>query len=157
MKIKQFEGREPRLRLEAYFAGRSKAWGLFHDRFGTLRRQFEVDIQGSWDGSTLTMVEDFRYDDGEEEQRTWRIEPVGPNGYRGSAGGVIGQAEGEAYGNIMNWRYRFALPVGRQVWTVGFDDWFFLMGDDVLINKATVRKLGVRLGEATIVFRKFEG
>jgi len=154
MKTEAFAGRDPVLRLEDYFQGRSKAWGIFQDRFGTLRRQFEVDIQGTWDGRELTLVEDFQYDDGETEQRTWRITPVGAHGYKGSAGGVIGEAEGTAHGNVMTWRYRFALQVGKQVWNVSFEDWFFLMGDGVLINKATVRKFGLRLGEATIVFHR---
>lgn len=154
MKTRAYAGREPRLRLEEYFNGKTKAWGVFQDRFGTLRRQFEVEIEGTWDGQTLTMVEDFRYDDGETEQRIWRIQPVGAHGYQGSAGGVIGQAEGTAHGNVMTWRYLFGLPVGKQVWTVRFEDWFFLMGDGVLINRATVRKLGLRLGEATIAFRR---
>ena len=92
MKLSDFEGTTPTLRLEDYFAGESKAWGVFEDRFGTLKRQFTVDIFGDWDGERLVLTEDFIYSDGETEQRVWTIRPDGPNSYVGSAEGVIGAA-----------------------------------------------------------------
>ncbi|MDH3474506.1 MAG: DUF3833 domain-containing protein [Rhodospirillales bacterium] len=154
MKPEDFAGREPKLLIEEYFAGRTKAWGIFQDRFGQLRRQFEVEIEGTWDGKTLTLVEDFLYDDGETERRVWRIAKGGEHEYEGRAEGVIGVAEGLAYGNALNWSYRFALKVGDSTWNVTFDDWLFLQSDGVLINRAEVTKFGVKLGEVTLVFRK---
>lgn len=154
MKPEDFAGRDPALLIEEYFAGRTKAWGMFEDRFGRLRRQFEVEIDGTWDGETLTLVEDFVYDDGETEQRIWRIKKLGPHAYEGRAEGVIGVAEGMAYGNALNWRYRFALKVGDGTWNVTFDDWLFLQSDGVLLNRAEVSKFGIKLGEVTLAFRK---
>jgi Protein of unknown function (DUF3833) len=154
MKPEDFAGREPRFRIEDYFAGKTRAWGIFQDRFGTLRRQFVVDIDGRWDGETLTLVEDFVYDDGQTEQRTWRIRKTDDHGYEGKADGVIGIAKGESYGNALNWNYRFALKVGDGSWNVTFDDWMFLQDDGVMINRAEVSKFGIQLGEVTIAFRK---
>ena len=154
MKPEDFADREPRFRIEEYFAGKTRAWGIFQDRFGTLRRQFVVDIDGTWDGETLTLVEDFVYDDGETEQRVWRITKSGAHSYEGRADGVIGIAKGESYGNALNWRYDFALKVGDSLWNVHFDDWMFLQGDGVMINRASVTKFGIELGQVTIAFRK---
>jgi len=154
MKPEDFAGREPKLVLEQYFDGRSKAWGIFQDRFGQVRRQFEVEIDGRWDGQELTLVEDFLYDDGEREQRVWHIEKTGAHSYEGRADGVIGVAAGEAYGNALNWTYRFALKVGDDTWNVSFDDWLFLQSDGVLINRAEVTKFGIKIGEVTLAFRK---
>lgn len=154
MKPEDFAGREPTLLIEDYFAGRTKAWGIFEDRFGQLRRQFEVEIEGTWDGETLTLVEDFVYDDGETERRVWTITKPGEHAYEGRAEGVIGVAKGSAYGNALNWRYDFALNVGGDTWKVSFDDWMFLQSDGVLINRAEVSKFGIKLGVVTIAFRK---
>ena len=154
MKPEDFAGREPSLLIEDYFAGRTKAWGIFQDRFGRLRRQFEVDIEGTWDGETLTLVEDFLYDDGESERRVWSIIKPAPHTYQGRADGVIGVAEGRGYGNALNWTYRFALKVGDDTWNVTFDDWLFLQSDGVLINRAEVTKFGFKLGTVTLAFRK---
>jgi hypothetical protein len=154
MKPEDFAGREPTLLIEDYFAGHTMAWGIFQDRFGQVRRQFEVDIEGTWDGETLTLVEDFAYDDGETEQRIWRIKKLDEHSYEGRADDVIGVAKGRAYGNALNWTYRYALTVGDDTWKVTFDDWMFLQSDGVLINRAEVTKLGFKLGEVTLVFRK---
>ena len=156
MKPEDFAGKEPRFQIESYFAGPTKAWGLFQDRFGNLRRQFRVDIEGTWDGETLTLVEDFSYDDGEQEQRIWRIRKTGEHSYEGSADGVIGKADGRAFGNALNWRYDFALKVGDSSWTVTFDDWLFLQDDGIVINRAEVTKFGIQIGEVTLVFRKLD-
>ena len=56
MDIDKFEATSPRLVMEEYFEGKTRAWGIFEDRFGTLRRQFTVDIDGHWDGRTLTLT-----------------------------------------------------------------------------------------------------
>ena len=157
MKPEDFAGREPKLSLEEYFAGETRAHGLFVDRFGDLRRQFVVDIDGTWDGETLTLKEDFLYDDGEVQQRIWTIRKTGPHSYEGRAEDVIGPAAGKVYGNVLNWRYRLALKVGDSTWNVDFDDWMFLQADDVIINRAEVTKFGFKLGEVTIVFTKPAG
>ena len=154
MKPEDFEGRTPKLVLEEYFVGTTKAWGIFEDRFGTLRREFVVDIEGTWDGEELTLVEDFRYSDGETEQRIWRIRKNGENSYEGRADGVIDVAEGKAFGNALNWRYDFDLKIGDSSWTVHFNDWMWLQEDGVMINRAKVSKLGIEIGEATIFFRQ---
>ena len=140
--------------IEEYFAGKTRAWGFFQDRFGKLRRQFVVDIDGRWDGENLTLAEDFLYDDGQRERRTWKIRKTGAHSYEGTADGVLGSAQGRRRGNMLNWRYRFALKVGANIWTVHFDDWMFLQGDGVMINRAKVTKFGVKLGEITIAFTK---
>ena len=146
--------RAQELQIERFLAGPLKLTGLFQDRFGALRRQFEADAHGTWDGKTLTLVEDFLYDDGQREQRTWRIEKVGENRYRGSAGGVIGMAEGETRGRVFTWRYHFALPVGGKIWKVRFNDWMFLQNDEILINRAEVTRFGIRIGQLVCVFQK---
>lgn len=154
MKPQDFAGSTPALRLEDYFAGSTRAYGLFEDRFGNLRRQFVVDIDGTWDGRRLVLDERFTYSDGEKDRRVWSIEKLDEHVYRGSADDVVGEAAGLSYGNALNWRYTMDLKMGDGALRVKFDDWMFLQPDDVLINRAEVTKFGVQLGTVTIVFRK---
>ena len=152
--LESFSDADRTLRLEDYFVGQSKAYGIFEDRFGKIRRQFDVDITGTLDGNTLTLVEDFDYYDGERDTRTWTIEILGDGRYRGTANDVPGVAEGQAIGNAFNWKYKVDLKVGDDTWNVGFNDWMYLLQDDVLINRAYVTRYGIRIGEVTIAFRK---
>lgn len=154
MKPTDFKNSEPRLVLEKYFAGKTRAWGLFEDRFGKVRRQFTVEITGSWDGETLELDERFAYNDGETDRRVWRIRKTGDHHYEGRADDVIGVATGEAYGSALNWRYDMDLKVGDGSLRVHFNDWMFLQPSNVLINRARVSKFGIDIGEVTLVFLK---
>jgi len=154
MKPEDFKDRQPTFLPEEYFQGTTQAWGMFEDRFGDVRRQFSVEIVGTWEDEQLTLVEDFVYDDGETERRVWRIRKTGESTYEGEADGVVGVAKGVQSGNVMNWQYDFDLKVGDSVWRVHFDDWMLLQSDGVMLNRATVTKFGFTLGTATIAFKK---
>ena len=68
MKPQDFKESEPKLNLFDYFNGNTTAWGIFEDRFGNIRRQFQVDIEGRIQGDELILDERFHYDDGEKDQ-----------------------------------------------------------------------------------------
>lgn len=154
MKISDFERKTPILRIEDYFDGRTKAWGIFEDRFGTLRREFTVDITGVRDGGTITLTEDFQYADGETERRIWVIKRTGDGTYEGTADGVVGTASGASAGNALHWKYAFDLNVDGDIWRVAFDDWLFLQPGDVVVNRATVSRWGFTIGQVTLFFSK---
>lgn len=154
MKPADFAAATPTLVLEEYFAGHTKAWGLFEDRFGKVRRQFTVDITGTVNGDVLTLDERFVFNDGETEQRIWTIRRRGDGRYEGTAGDVIGTADGVAAGNALNWAYSMNLKVGDGTLRVAFDDWMFLQPGGVMINRARVSKWGIDIGEVTLFFAK---
>jgi len=154
MKIEDFKGTSPEFKIEEYFAGRTKAWGIFEDRFGNLKRQFTVDIEGTWDGETLTLVEDFVYADGETDQRIWKIRKTGPGRYVGTADDIEGEAVGRSEGKALTWSYDFNLKLKSGEISTRFEDWFYLQDEDVLVNRTKVTKFGIELGEATIFFHR---
>ena len=154
MTISDVSQSTPKLVLEKYFLGKTYASGIFEDRFGTVRRQFTVDIEGTFDQNVLYLVEDFVFSDGERETREWMIKRSGKDTYEGRADDVIGVARGQSLGNTLNWRYDMRLKVGGSSVKVHFNDWMFLQPNGVLINKATVSKLGVDIGRVTIAFTK---
>lgn len=156
MNVQEFRTNKPTLVLEEYFSGNTKAVGLFEDRFGNVRNQFTVDIDGSWDGKTLVLKEDFIYSDGTTEFRQWDITKTGSHTYTGTTEQIIGTATGAISGNAFNWKYKFKLKVGDDVWNVKFDDWMFLQPDGTLLNKATVYRWGFKIGTVFLSFSKEE-
>lgn len=154
MKPKDFSNATPTFELFDYFKGETQAWGLFEDRFGTVRRQFHVTITGTIDGDKIVLDESFVYDDGEKDQRIWTIHKTGDKIYEGRADDVIGVAQGTAAGNALNWRYDLNLKVGGSSYKVHFNDWMFLQDGGVMINRAQVTKWGVEIGQVTLFFLK---
>ena len=149
--------RQPSLDLAEFFAGQSVAYGIFEDRFGNLQRQFRVNMIGTVDGDTLTLAEDFLYDDGERAERTWSIKRLADDAdgslrYEGTASDVPGPASGRISGNALNWEYDVVLNIsGREV-EVHFDDWIYRQDEGVAINRAFVSKFGIEIGSVTLVF-----
>ncbi len=92
MNPRDFENSMQQLDLFEYFEGKTRAWGIFEDRFNRLRRQFTVDIHGVVNGDTLVLEEYFTYADGEQQERIWTIRRLGNNRYSGTADDVIGEA-----------------------------------------------------------------
>jgi hypothetical protein len=145
---------KPTLDLQTYFNGNLTAHGIFTDRSGKVVKRFKVLLQCQWSGNEGVLDEDFTYSDGQKQRRVWRLSKQ-PNGnYIGRADDVVGEAKGVVSGNALQWRYTLRLPVeGRNI-DVQFNDWMFLMDERVMINKATMSKFGVRLGEVTLSFYK---
>ena len=140
------------LRLEEFFDGPAKAYGVFQDRFGKPRRLFNAEVQPTFENGMLTLEEQFTFDDGVQEQRIWRIQPEGEGRYTATANGVIGHAAGQVEGPALRWRYTFALDIGTRILNVQFDDFMCQQSESVLINRAVIRKWGIRVGDLTIVF-----
>lgn len=142
------------LNIEEFFAGELVGYGQFQSILGTPLRRFRVDIEGTWNGETLTLVEDFFYDDGTEEQRIWTLRKTGPDTWEGTAPGVLGVATGEERGDAFNWQYRIDLPVPDGTLRVSFDDWMWKLSDTRVLNRAYMKRFGVDIGDVIITFEK---
>lgn len=153
--LKQYEGNTPELDLFAYFSGHTTGYGLVLNRKGEMTRQFKVDIVGEInEAAELVLKEDFDWSDGEQSQRTWILRQSDQHTYSGTAEDVIGDAEGTLYGNVLNWNYVVNLTVDDATWKIAFDDWMFLVNEQLLLNKAILSKFGFKVGEVIIVFQK---
>ena len=152
--IDSYTNSQPALDLQQYFNGTLDAYGVFTDRSGTVVKRFSVVMRCTWEGDRGVLDEDFTYSDGSKQKRIWHLQKFADGHYTGLADDVVGTAHGESRGNAFHWTYTMALPVDGTVYNVQFDDWMYLMNDQVMLNKATMSKFGVKLGEVTLSFTK---
>ncbi len=152
--VDTYRNEKPVLDLRQYFNGTMDAWGMFQDRSGKVVKRFTVRIDAKWQGDTGVLDEHFEYSDGSKSRRVWTITRTGDRGYRGTADDVVGEAIGEVSGNALRWRYVLKLEVDGRTWEVDFDDWMYLMDDQVMLNRSVMSKFGIYLGEVTLAFRK---
>lgn len=152
--VETYRGQEPRLDLKEYFNGPIKAWGIVQDRSGKIIQRFDVTMTGSWEGDTGTLKEHFVYYDGKRQERIWTIKKISDHKYEGTAGDIIGVAEGNVAGNAMRWAYQMDLEVEGSTYRITFDDWMFNMNDGVLINRSYLKKFGITMAELTLFMQK---
>jgi hypothetical protein len=130
------------------------AWGMFQRRGGTVVKRFKVEITGTGDARQLTLDERFRYDDGTTQRRVWHLTRGADGRWLGRADDVEGEAQGEVAGNALHWQYTLLLPIDGSTYAMRFDDWMFLIDDCTMISRASMAKLGIELGQVTLMFRK---
>ncbi|WP_321347273.1 DUF3833 domain-containing protein [Halopseudomonas oceani] len=152
--VDEYAAEQPALDLKEFFSRPVQAWGIFQDRSGKVIKRFHVDINSRQEGNRLILDERFVYSDGSTQQRIWTLRPDGKNRWRGTADDVVGDAIGELVGNALRWRYELNLPVDGKTYLVTFDDWMYLMDENTLINRSSMLKFGVELGQVTLFFRR---
>ena len=154
MKPEDFKNTEPEIKIEKYFEGQVKAWGILQDRKGRVTRQFEANMIGKFENNILTLEEDFFWKDGETQRRVWKIKKIDEHNYIGTAPDVVGEAKGLSYGSAFKFEYNLMIPFKGKNIKIRFDDWIFKQDEKVAINRATLTKFGFKVGELTVFFEK---
>lgn len=152
--LDQYADTNPALDLKEFFDGELVAYGMLENRSGVMTRRFTATIDASWEGDQGTLVEEFLFDDGEIQYRTWTLTDLGNNNYQGVASDVVGQAEGSIVGSVFQWQYQLDVPYGDDSIVLSLDDWLYLIDENHLINKTKLTKFGFRVAELTLVIEK---
>jgi hypothetical protein len=136
------------LTLDQAFVGRQTGRGVFRVYLTGSERRFTALLNGhlSRKGTRLTVVEDFAYDDGEENRLTWVFDRTGPGTWTGRREDTVGTATVvEENGAVrMTYTADFTSPSG--VNRLGFADVIYRRHDGLIINDAVVSRSGFPVG-----------
>lgn len=155
VKITDYKDKEPKLDIRQYLNGKIEAKGILYDITGKADRQFYIIMDASWKGNVGTLAEDFTFNDGKKEQRTWTIKFIDDHNFTATAGDVIGEAKGVQYGNVAQMSYVLdAKRSNGKTIKLSMDDWLYLLDKETLINRTKMKKFGLTVGELVISFRK---
>ena len=55
MKPEDYKNTKPEIKIEEYFLGNVKAWGIFQGRSGKVKRQFTAAMNGSFVGEKIIL------------------------------------------------------------------------------------------------------
>lgn len=145
----------PALEPDRFFEGRVSSFGVFEGGGGAPTGRFSTESTGRRDGDALVLDQTVRLGDGTEQRRQWRLRRVDAHRYEATAEPVAGVAAGEAHGRVFHWTYTLSLPPGDWLRRVEFEHWMYLADDgETLLNRITVRKLGVVVARASEVFHR---
>ena len=140
--------------LERDLAGKTVGRGAFKAITGA-DRPFTAYLDGTWDGRTLTLVEDFDFDDGEQDRKTWRLTKQDDGTFTGTREDVVGEAIGfyDGEGFRLEYFIRLGGEDGEGGRRVKFRDILYKRDDGVIINSATVGYYGLRVGRVNLEIR----
>lgn len=150
-----YESQQPKFVLEEFFDGKVRAWGIVQDRSGEIVQRFTVDISGSKENNKLILDEEFTYSLGDgAKKRVWTLSLNADGTYTGNAGDIAGPALGTPHGNAFNFSYEMDLEVDSSTYRVTFDDWFWAMDENNMMNRSYIKKFGIVMAEVTIFMQK---
>lgn len=142
----------PGFSITSFFARPTRAYGIFEDRFGRVRKRFTVDFSGRWDGGAFVLDERFTYDDGVTDRREWRVLPGRDGAFTAEGTGLKGVARGQTSAGMIRMDYLYVLKMGKGGMPVRFDDRLYDLGNGRVMNRAIMKKFGITLGSLSIYY-----
>lgn len=140
--------------LLSWLEGPTYATGVVEDRNGRVRRRFTVDLTGTAEANSLRLHERFVFDDGERQERTWILTRGAGGNFTGRSDDSVSEAQGRFAEGAAYLSSELRLTIGKRSLAMRFDDAFYPTGPGLVLNRSTMSKWGIRLGQILIQFRK---
>lgn len=152
--ILKYKNNNPKLDIKKYLNGNLEAVGILKNRSGEVTRYFSVKMSANWSGNVGTLKEEFIFDDGEKQSRTWTFNFTDEENFTSKAEDVIGTGKGRQLGNTLMMKYVLRIPYNKSTIDLNMEDWIYMVDDKTLINTTIMRKFGFKVGELVVVFNK---
>ncbi|HMS96339.1 MAG TPA: DUF3833 family protein [Tabrizicola sp.] len=146
----------PTFDLTRHLNGPMTCEGVIFGPTGRVTSRFVADMTGTWDGTTGTLAEVFRYDSGTVQNRAWKL-ALGEGGrIIATAADVVGKGTGRVAGSgaLLRYRIRLAPEAGGNVLDV--TDWMYLLDNGTIMNRSQFRKFGIKVAELVATMRPVE-
>ncbi|MEC9369361.1 MAG: DUF3833 family protein [Pseudomonadota bacterium] len=140
--------------LTDYFRVPVRGRGVIRDRFGRKRRSFAVEMMGSWVGDVYVLREEFHFDNGELQQRSWTLRFTDDTHFEAVCPETVGRARGEVNRGDVHTRYVFRVKIGGRLIALRFDDRIHFLDEGAAINVAVMRKFGIRVAELVLCMKR---
>ena len=152
--ITHFAGTIPEFDPVTFFTGHTVSWGVLENRSGQPTGIVTTDCQGTAEGADgLHMVQHLTMPDGATQARDWHMRRIAPHQFEATANDMVGTARGEAQGRVFHWRWVLATAPGNSLRNVVMNQWMYYEPDGSMVNRTTIRKLGIILVEVTEQFQ----
>lgn len=148
--LDDYQQMQPKLTLAGFFSGSSQAFGVLQNWRGQQTLHFSAELCGQWRGNQGDLYEIFQYSDGRTDKRHWQLQVAENGEISGSAEDVVGTASGRIAGNTLYWEYVLRIPQTDGSIDVAVKDWLYLVTPQQLVNRSTLHKFGLTVGELTL-------
>lgn len=148
--VEKFAGAGPQFDPVVFFRGRAHSWGVLENRSGQPTDIVRTETSGEAEGADgLHMMQTLYVGSDAPQQREWHMRRTGPGTFEATANDMVGTAIGTAAGPAFHWQWTLATAPGNDLKNVVMDQWMYLYDDGSMMNRTTVRKLGIVLIEVS--------
>lgn len=148
-----YAGSGPAFDLRQHLSGPMTCEGVIFGPTGRVSARFVADMHGTWDGSTGTLAEVFRYDSGTIQRRAWTLQVGETGAIAATAPDVVGTGTGRVAGSGVMLQYRIRLTPEAGGHVLDVTDWMYLMENGSIMNRSQFRKFGIKVAELVATMR----
>lgn len=153
LSIGHFAATTPEFDPVTFFTGHTASWGVLENHNDQPTGIVTTDCRGTADGEEgLHMVQHLTLPDGTTQTRDWHMRRTAPHHFAATANDMVGTATGEARGRVFHWRWVLATKPGDSLRNVVMEQWMYAETGGSMVNRTTIRKLGIILAEVTEQF-----
>jgi hypothetical protein len=146
------------LTLVGAFEGASTGTGLFKVWLTGDQRRFTARLNGTVTGDLgarrLTVVEDFVYDDGDENTLTWVFDEIGLGRWTGRRDDTVGMAQVVEENGVIRLTYTADFVSPSATTRLGFSDVIYDAGAGRVINDAIVTRWGLPVAAVQFIIQR---
>ncbi|WP_193143195.1 MULTISPECIES: DUF3833 domain-containing protein [unclassified Meridianimarinicoccus] len=150
---RDYAGTQPQLDIRQALQGPILCEGVIYGPTGRVTSRFVADMQGDWTGRSGVLRESFRYDNGNRQEREWRLTLGNDGSISGTAPDILGEATGRQSGATVCLKYRIRLPETAGGHVLDVIDWMYLAENGAIINRSQFRKFGIKVAELVATMR----
>ncbi|WP_298818561.1 DUF3833 family protein [uncultured Roseibium sp.] len=143
--------------LEEFFRGKTVGEGVFESKIAGVYRPFKVYLTGTWNPRTFTLRlrEDFVYEDGERDTKTWFFQKVSEDRYIGQRADVLSPTNVVTNEDgSLRFSYIAELETENGPIKLRFDDTLTQTDKRTVRNTAKVMKAGITIGTVDLTFKR---
>ncbi|PZX16591.1 uncharacterized protein DUF3833 [Palleronia aestuarii] len=153
----EYEGMAPDFDLREHLTGKLVSDGMIFGPTGRMSARFRARILGTWTDGHGVIAEEFRFDGGGQQSRSWRFTLREGGRFRADADDVVGSGSGTIVGPTIRLSYRIVLPKDAGGHTLDVIDWMYLTQGGTIINRSQFRKFGFKVAEIIATIRPDKG
>jgi Protein of unknown function (DUF3833) len=151
-------GPGPAITLVSAFNGRTTGRGHFRIWLTGDERRFSATLRGTVTGRegarTLTVAEDFVYDDGQTDRLTWVFRETGPGRWSGKREDTVGEATVIEENGLIRLTYTADFRSASGINRLGFEDILYGLPDGRVVNDAVVSRAGIPVASVRFVISR---
>ncbi len=148
----------PPITLVSAFQGSTTGRGHFRVWLTGDERRFTARLKGTVTGRdgtrTLTVVEDFLYDDGQKDRLTWVFREQSPGRWTGKREDTVGEATVIEDNGQIRLTYTADFKSPSDVNRLGFRDILYASPDGTIVNDAVVTRAGIAVASVRFLIRR---
>lgn len=145
----------PKVDLKQFFKGEIESFAIIKDGNDKIIGSYTGTMRGEWDENKGVLKQNFLYNEGRRDNRTWLITDNGDGTFSAVGHDVVESETGRQIGNVIQMPYSFAIVENGVRQKIKYEDNFYLVDSSSMIGVSVAKSSrGVVISKSIISLRK---